>query len=310
MTRRTVFPPALLLPKHWPLWLGVGCLWCCAQLPFALQSRIGRFCGRTLYHLAPRRRHIADVNLKLCFPELPPAARTQLLHQHFVALGLALMEVGIAWWTPRSRLLRAGKLIGAEHAASALAQGRGVLLLGAHYTTLEISAALLSSLSDVRFSIVYRPHENPVVEYLFQRQRVRSAKQAIARDDIKGMVRALRAGQVVWFAPDQNYGHKHSLFSPFFGVAAATNTATSRLAKLTGAVVVPFASRRQRGTLGGYEVEFLPPLQDFPSDDVQQDTDRLNEILATQIRRAPEQYLWIHRRFKDRPPGERDVYDV
>jgi len=220
------------------------------------------------------------------------------------------MEVGIAWWTPRRRLLQAGKVIGAEHAASALAQGQGVLLLGAHYTTLEISAALLASLSDVRFSIVYRPHENPVMEYLFQRQRVRSARQAIARDDIKGMVRALRAGQVVWFAPDQNYGHKHSLFSPFFGVPAATNIATSRLAKLTGAAVVPFASRRQPGTLAGYEVELLPPLQNFPSDDVQQDTDRLNEMLAAQIRRSPEQYLWIHRRFKDRPPGEDDVYDA
>lgn len=220
------------------------------------------------------------------------------------------MEVGIAWWAPRWRLLHAGRVIGAEYASAALAQGKGVILLGAHYTTLEISAALLANLSDVRFSIVYRRHENPVLEYLFQRQRVRSAAQAIARDDMKAMVRALRAGHVVWFAPDQNFGHKHGLFSPFFGVAAATNTATSRLASLTGAAVVPFASRRRRGTLADYEVEFLPALDDFPSDDLQHDIDRLNRLLEAQIRRAPEQYLWIHRRFKDRPPGENNVYDA
>lgn len=288
----------------------MGILWLCAQLPFSVQGAIGRFCGRCLFHIARRRRHIAEVNLRLCFPELTPAERAHLLREHFVALGLGLIEVGIGWWTPRRRLLRLGKVTGAEHAVSILAQGRGVLLLGAHYTTLEISAALLACLSQVRFSIVYRPHENPLLEYLFQRQRARSAEQAIARDDMKGMVRALRAGQVVWFAPDQNYGHKHSLFSPFFGVAAATNTATRRLAKLTGAAVVPFASRRQPGTLAGYEVELFPALQDFPSDDVQQDTDRLNDMLAAQIRRAPEQYFWIHRRFKDRPAGEGDVYDA
>lgn len=220
------------------------------------------------------------------------------------------MEVGIAWWAPRRRLLQLGRVVGAEHALAALAQGKGVLLLGAHYTTLEISAALLACLSDVRFSIVYRPHENPILEYLFQRQRVRSAEQAIARDDMKELVRALRAGRTVWFAPDQNFGHKHSVFSPFFGVAAATNTATSRLAKLTGAVVIPFASRRRPGTLADYEVELFPALHDFPSDDLQHDIDRLNRLLETQIRRAPEQYLWIHRRFKDRPPGEKNVYDA
>lgn len=287
----------------------MGMLWLCAKLPFPVQGVIGRLTGWCLFHFARRRRRIAEINLKLCFPELTPAALTSLLREHFAALGLGLIEVGIAWWTPRSRLLRAGRVIGAEYATAALAQGKGVLLLGAHYTTLEISAALLACLSGVRFSIVYRPHENPVLEYLFQRQRVRSAEQAIARDDMKGMVRALRAGRVVWFAPDQNFGHKHSLFSPFFGVAAATNTATSRLAKLTGAAVVPFASRRRPGTLGNYEVEFLPALPDFPSDDLQQDTDRLNRLLETQIRRAPEQYLWIHRRFKDRPGGESNVYD-
>lgn len=309
MTRQNDFPFSLLLPHYWPLWLGVGMLWLCSQLPFAVQSAIGRTLGRVFFHLTARRRHIAEVNLRLCFPELSPAQHETLLRDHFEALGLGLMEVGVAWWAPCKRLRRVGKVIGAEHVAAALAQGRGVMLLGAHYTTLEISAALLSCLSDVRFSVVYRRHENPLVEYLFQRQRIRSAEEAIARDNMKGMIRSLRAGQIVWFAPDQNYGHKNSVFSPFFGVPAATNTAASRLARLTDAVVIPFASRRRTGALADYEVEFLAPPEHFPSEDVQQDTDCMNRILEAQVKRAPEQYLWIHRRFKDRPPGERSVYD-
>ena len=304
---RLPLPSKLLWPRYWPLWLGLGLLWLIAQLPYRAQLTIGAALGKVLFIIAPRRRHIARTNLGLCFPELTPQQREHILRDHFATLGMSVIETAMSWWMPADRLRALVKASGADYVIEQCQQQRGVIMLGGHYTTLEISGAFVALATNVRFNVVYRPHENALIEWMYQRYRHRHATRAFTRDDMKGMVRALRKNEVVWFASDQNFGLKNSVFSPFFGVPAATNTATSRIARMTGAAVVPLLSRRLPGA-AGYELTFLPALEDFPSEDVQRDTDRINLTIEHHVRRAPEQYLWIHRRFKDRPPGEERFY--
>jgi KDO2-lipid IV(A) lauroyltransferase len=165
---------------------------------------------------------------------------------------------------------------------------------------------LLGVLSPIAMRPVFRPHENRWLDAIVTRRRGVFLGPAIARDNIREVIRALRQREVVWFASDQNYGLKHSVFSPFFGIPAATNTALTRLVALTGAAVLPFASRRLPD--GTYDLVIHPPLENFPSLDAQDDMNRVNKLIETEVRLAPEQYWWIHRRFKDRPPGQKDVY--
>ena len=269
--------------------------------------RIGSALGRLLYSVASRRRHIAAVNLKLCFPELNETQQQDLLKRHFAALGISLVETGNAWWCPREKIKTlVASFEGAEHARQALAAGRSVLMVGAHFTTMEISNALIHAAFETPLHVIYRPHEHPVVDWMYRHQRERHATQAITRDDMRSLVKALRQNNVVWYAPDQNYGHKHSVFAPFFGVLAATNTSASRLARSTGCVVIAFVSKRLPDNR--YELKMLPPFENFPSEDPQADATQINAALEKELRSMPEQYLWVHRRFKDRPAGERDLY--
>lgn len=252
-----------------------------------------------------RRRGIAARNLALCFPEWDDAKRETVLRGHFAALGMGIFELGLAWWAADERLRRVCRVTGLEHLDAALARGRGVLLLSGHFSTLELAMRLLILFRPIHG--VYRPHGNPVMDFHMTRRRAHHAEQAIPRDDVRGMAKCLRANQALWFAPDQNFGHKGSVFVDFFGVTAATNTATARLAKMTGAAVVPFACRRLP-ECAGYELSLSPALAEFPDADVVAATQRVNQALEDAVRAAPEQYFWIHRRFKDRPPGEAEFY--
>jgi len=267
----------------------------------------GRLLGRSALLLARRRRAIADTNLQLCFPDLNEVQRRTLLRRHFESFGIGLIEVAVSWWTPDSRLRSLGRIDGLEHVHEALRRGKGVILLSAHFTSLEIGGRLLAL--HLPFHVVYRPNENPLVEAVMRRARERRFDKAIARDDIRGMLKSLKQNRAVWYASDQNFGHKHSVFAPFFGIPAATNTATARIAKISGAAVVPFfAERLNDGT--GYLLRLLPALDNFPSGDIGADTKRINRLIEDQVRRAPEQYFWMHRRFKDRPSGNPDLYTV
>lgn len=298
-------PIRFLHPRHWPTWVVLGLLWCAARLPWGWQMACGRLLGRSALLLARRRRAIAATNLRLCFPELHGRRRAALLRKHFESFGMGVIEVAVSWWTPDSRLRALGQIEGLEHVHAALRRGKGVILLSAHFTSLEIGGRLLAL--HLPFHVVYRPNENPLVEAVMRRGRERRFDKAIARDDIRGMLQSLKQNHAVWYASDQNYGHKHSVFAPFFGIPAATNTATTRIARISGAAVVPFfVERRSDGT--GYSLRLLPALNDFPSGDVGADTQRINRLIEDQVRKAPEQYFWMHRRFKDRPPGHSDLY--
>ena len=277
-----------------------------AVLPFAWQLTLGGWLGRGIGRIAHRRRRIAAINLALCFPEQTPAQRESLLEQHFAALGIGLFETALAWWGSAQKLRGLAHVTGIEHLHQALERGRGVILLTGHFTALELGARFITAHQS--FHALYRPHKNPLYEAIMRHAREhRSGFPPLAREDLRGLLRAFKQGRVIWYAPDQNHGARNSVFAPFFGIATCTITATARLAALSGAAVVPYFPRRLPGTTG-YEIAILPALTEFPSGDAIADASRINALIEQSVRRAPEQYLWVHRRFKTRPPGSPDFY--
>lgn len=295
-----------LNPKYWPMWIALGTMWCVAHMPYRLQSFIGRTIGRALRLSLKDRRAIARINLGLCFPELSDSQRKTLLKRHFESLGMGMVETAMCWWTPAKRLHPLVQVDGLENLQQALARGKGVILLSAHFTTTEIGARLLHLF--VPFHASYRKHNNPLFETVMRRAREAHCQTAIPRGDIRAFLRSLKQNVPIWYAPDQNYSPRHNIvFAPFFGVPAATVTATARLAQMSGAPVVPFFPQRcDDGS--GYRLCILPALEDFPSGDIAADTARINRIIEDAVRQVPAQYLWVHRRFKTRPEGEVYLY--
>jgi KDO2-lipid IV(A) lauroyltransferase len=294
-----------LPPRFWPTWLMFGTLWLVTRLPFGAQMTAGRLIGALALRLAGRRRHIAAVNLQLCFPEQSENERQRLLKAHFDALGKGVVETALAWWGRSARLQDKARVVGLQHLQAARAQGRGVILLSAHFTTLELGGRLLALQSP--FHVLYRKHKNPLFEAVMQRARRRRFERAIPRDDTRALLASLKGGMPVWYAPDQNHAGPQAAFVPFFGIPASTLTATARLARLSGAPVVPFFQARLPGS-EGYLLVLCPALENFPGADIEQDTARINQLLESVIREIPEQYLWVHRRFKTRPTGEHYPY--
>lgn len=292
-------------PRYWLMWLALGVFRIINLLPLPVQFWIGRRIGRLAYRSSSRRRHIALRNIELCFPQLPPAEQHDLVRRHFEALGISLIEIGMGWWTSDQKLSRITRFEGAEHIEQAVAEKRSIIFLTGHFTTLEVSGRVLRHHSPP-FDAVYRKNRSDFITELQRRSRERSARQTIEKSDIKSMVRSLRERTPVWYAPDQNYRRKKAEWIPFFGIPAMTNTATSTLAKLGDAVVLPFFPRRLANDT--YVLTVLPRLQDFPSDNDVVDTQRFVAILEEQIRQCPEQYFWVHRRFKTQE-GEPDPYE-
>lgn len=291
--------------RYWPTWIGLGLLRLFEPLPYRLQMWMGRRLGELVYLLPSGFKRYAHRNLELCFPQQTAAQRATLLKEHFRSLGMGLFETGITWWSPDNRLLKLTMLEGLEHLDAALARGNGVILLSAHFTTLEIGARAICARRPA--NIMYRPTKNAVLERFLQRNRSRHAKRAIPRDDVRTLISALKTNEIVWYAPDQAYRKKGAEMVPLFGIPAATNTATSRLARMTGAAVLPyFPERLARGR--GYRVTIQPMLDDFPGPDPKADALRFNRLIEAQIVRVPDQYLWIHRRFKGTTPDYPDYY--
>ena len=296
----------LLSPRYWPTWLFVAWLWLAARLPhrwmLALHMGLGRLMGRLLH--GPSR--IVRRNLELCFPGLAADAREKLLMEHFAALGAAVGETGVAWFGNEQRVLRLCRITGHEHLLDALGRGKGVLLYTGHFTGIEICGLMLK-LCVPRLAFMFSHRGNALLDRFQARGRARATRVSFSTDDVRSLLRALRQNCAIWYAPDRVYHGPGSRLIPFFGVPAMTHTATSRIARLSGAAVVPFSYRRlPEGA--GYALDFLPALEDFPSDDDEFDTDRLVAVLEELIGRCPEQYLWTHRKFRDRPPPYPDAY--
>ena len=298
-------PKELYHPRHWPTWLMLGILALIAQLPFKAQLWLGRVLGRLFMRTSKHRRHIAEVNLRLCFPELDEAERDKLLVRTFEAQGMGLMETFATWFMPKRRLLHRVTIFGLEPVKEAQRQGRAVLVLGAHYTSLDIAGKLIGQF--IEYDVIYRRQKNPVINYMMthSREKFIGGGRTLPQDDMPKVYESLAEKRVLWYPPDQDYGAKHSEFAPFFGVPAAVVRAPTRMAKKYDAVV--FSCWHHRTPDARYEFS-LAPLEGFTGEDYLADANAINRQLEKSIRLYPEQYMWVHRRFKSRPPGEPGLY--
>ncbi len=287
--------------------LGVVLLWLLHGLPLPLLAAIGRGLGWVLFHLMQHRRHIVAVNLALCFPELGDTQRRTLALAHFKVLARSLLERGVLWWSHPARLQRLIRVEGAETIRRLLDQGRPVMLLAPHFVGLDAGGVGMS----MRFDCVslYAEQSNKVFDRLIYRGRRRFGDQLLLsrQEGVRSIVRAMKGGHPFYYLPDVNVRARDSLFVPFFGVPTATVTGLSRLSRLTGAAVCSCFTRMLPGGQG-YVVEVGPVWENYPTDDVEADTRRMNAAIEDAVRTMPEQYYWVHRRFKTRPPGEPPLY--
>jgi len=284
-----------------PQWFGVALLWCCAQLPYTWLKKLGEGLGIVAYYLARQRSHVARVNIALCFPEISALEQEQLVKRCIQENTIGLFESAFAWWGKPEKLRSKIDVIGMENIERAQESGVGVLLVGAHYSNLDLGGVMVSLC--VPIDVTYRRHNNPLFDYLVRQGRKRFFQQVIERSALRTMLRGLKRGGVLWYAADQDYGRKHSVFAPFFGVEAATLSGTAKLAKMTGAAVIIVGHHRKQD--GRFEVEFSKPLTNFPSGDDCADAAQVNDALEQQIRKYPEQYMWVHRRFKTQKDGNK-----
>ncbi|HSD60010.1 MAG TPA: lysophospholipid acyltransferase family protein [Burkholderiales bacterium] len=285
--------------------LGIFLLWLLHFLPLAVLARLGAGAGLLFMALDARRRDNARTNLRLCFPRLGEGERQRLLRGHFKAFGRGILERGLTFWSSKERLRRIVRCEGVEHWEAV--RGRPVILLVPHFVGLDIGGIRLSI--DYEGVSMYSRQRNRAVDALLLRSRLRFGKTRLWRrqEGLRPLVTYLREGIPFYYLPDQDMGGKTSMFVPFFGVPAATITALPRLAKLGDAVVVPLVTRQLPGGRG-YVARFYPAWENFPSDDLEADVRRMNAFIEERVREMPEQYWWLHRRFKTRPPGEPKLY--
>ncbi len=305
--RQTAYPTSPAHPRNWGQCATLALTWLIARLPWRWAVSLGTSLGHLAYHLLPSRREIARRNLELCFPERSAAERDVLVRENFGYTGRGIAEIALGWFGGAGVDGIPVSIKGQEHLQAALADGRPVILLSGHFTSVELAARFLGR--EMQVAAIYKPlRKKPVLDAAMLRARRRNVAEAYSRDDIRGIVRSLKKGVPVWYAGDQDYGRRHSVFAPFFGVPAATITALSRLARMGNAHVVPlFFNCRPDG--GGYEICFEPALEGFPSGDDLADATRMNAVVETAVRRHPAQYLWIHRRFKRQPDRTVNLYE-
>jgi Kdo2-lipid IVA lauroyltransferase/acyltransferase len=285
--------------REWPTWLAIGSAWLLARLPWPLQRALGRALGALLRVTLRDRRRIAQRNLELCFPELDSVARAALLRKHFAALGTSVFEFARAWWGSVAPLRRGLQIEGLEHLQTALAAGKGVIVVSGHFTTLEVCGRLLCD--HVPLAGMYRPHAEAAMEWSVKRGRLRYAAAMFTKQELRPAVKHLKAGGLLWYAPDQDPSRGDTVYVPFFGRPAHSLTSTHQLARLSGAAVIAFQHARRDD--GGYTLRLWPAFADFPSKDATADTATVMTAIEAMVRATPAQYLWIHRRFKRQPDG-------
>ncbi|MHA7880657.1 MAG: LpxL/LpxP family Kdo(2)-lipid IV(A) lauroyl/palmitoleoyl acyltransferase [Saccharospirillum sp.] len=293
-----------LAPRYWGAWLFIGLMQLLGRLPAGGRIALARWLTPLLMNLARSRRHVAERNIALCFPELTVAERDNRVRQTFFASTLGFLETALAWCGPVPELRERITFEGLENLRTAKAEGKGVLLVGGHFAMLDLAGALFGLVEE--YDLVYRKHDNLLLNYFMTRSREKYCRGTLARKDMRGLIRSLKAGNTVWYAPDQDFGRKASVFVPFFGIATATVTMTSKLARVSGATVIPVVFWRE-DSAQHYRARFGQPLP-IPSDDEVADAAAFNAWLEGEVRQHPDQYLWLHKRFKTRPDGEPSIY--
>lgn len=300
------FRPRLFGPRYWPLWLGVGLMRAISLLPFPAIAALGSGIGGLARRLHAPRRRIVRRNLELCFPELTPAQREDILRQHFRLVGQSLAATGVTWWASQSRLAGLVRLHDRHYYDAALAAGRNVILLAPHFVALEVGGVVISAERPV--VSMYQYTKNALADALVRRGRSRFGAELFERKgDMRTLIRAIRSGKPFYYLPDQDAGRRRGIFAPFFGVPASTYPMLGRFAQTAQAVVIPCVTLlRPDGR--GYDLRFYPALENFPTGDVLADTTAMNQFIEARVREHPAQYFWLHKRFKTRPEGEPDIY--
>ena len=285
----------------------VALLWLVHFLPLPVLSRLGQGFGLLLFVLARGRRHVATVNIDWCFPELDAPQRQCLVRDHFKALGRSLLERSVLWWAPRERLMQMIRIEGDDIIRDCQKAGRPVILLAPHFVGLDAGGIAIATRFDS--ASLYAAQSNATFNRLLLKGRKRFGDQLLLsrQDGIRASIKAMRSGRPFYYLPDISGRSRESVFVPFFGIPTATISATSRLAQAAGAVILPCVTRMLPGGKG-YRVEVGHPFPDMPSEDVVADTARINAWIESVIRTMPEQYYWVHRRFKKRPEGEEKPY--
>jgi len=286
-------------------WIVYGLFWLMAHLPFQLLLLVGRFLGWLFKVLVKSRRQVVRKNLTTCFPHLDQAAIDELVNQNYRETGMMLSQTLRTFLNRSPKYFKDLKIEGGHHLQKCLDQGQGVLLVSGHFTALDVGGRAICEQFPV--AGVYRPHKNAVQEYIVRQSRLNYAQQMFSRDELKGIVKHLKTGGVVWYAPDQDYRRGQSIFSDFYGVPASTITATHQLARISRCKVIFYAVKRIEHK-PYYELSLSEPLKNFPTQDVQADIDRINQGIEHLVNQAPSQYLWLHKRFKTRPKGMDKFY--
>ena len=274
-------------------------------LPYPFIVKIGELLGHVLYRITSLRSQIALKNIQLCFPNLSSKEQKNLLRKHFISLGIGFFEVGIARWKSTKKLKQIVQVQGLENLRDAVAKNKGVILFSAHFTLLEISA--LIGRNDIGVGLpplvgMYRLGNNQLINRFFRNTRLRSCESLVTKNEVKNLIRALKNKKIVWYAADQNFVGKNAIPVKFFGHEAMTNAGITRIAEIAGCPVLPFLPIRLPDG-EGYILEVYPEIDAFPSNDPQQDMERMHRILEAHILKNPEQYYWVHRRFKGSASG-------
>jgi len=306
MPKHQAFTPYYhyLHPRYWLSWLNFALMWLVTRLPFAVALSIGASLGTIIYYLPTSAKKIAAINIQQCFPELDKTEQHQLVKDHFISLGIGLVEVFLCWWN-KSKFHNRVSWEGMDIIKKAHEDERPIILLTCHFTTLEIGGTLVNEHFPI--AALYREQSNLLFNEVMNRSRMHNLDKIINRNDIRDLAKLLKNKGIVWYAPDQNYNGKQSVFANFFGLPAATTSATSRLAKMTNAVIIPFYQIRSKDRRH-YQIKVGQPLANIPTKDPQKDTEIVNKAIEDMIKQAPEQYLWSHRRFKNLPDDITPLY--
>lgn len=295
-----------LAPKYWPLWFAIGLLRLTTFLPTAVLQTTGSAIGLLIYRVVPSRRRIARINLKQAYPAFSDTEIDQLNKKAFSSLGISVLEMGIAWFETSDNLKQQCEIEGLEHLDNAMAKNKGVILLTGHFTTLEIGSRLIGFYAK-KYNGVFKKAHDPLFNNIMVHYRSMFGDELIDNRNVRGIIRGLKKGHATWFAPDQDFSDQDIVFTPFLGGIASTLTATTKMAQITGAAVVPFYPVRLENNRG-YKLIVLPALDNFPSGDIETDSARINKVIESMVYDCPEQYLWVHKRFKTQADRKTNIY--
>lgn len=298
-------PIQTLHPKYWGVWLLLGFMRVMALLPHGAQQRAGRWLGKLGYKVGGSRRAMAEANIRACFPEKSRDEQDAIVRETFVANSIGMVECMQSWFGSMERYRRDLRVDGEELLREGLARGNGVLLYGGHFSILDFALPLVDAVHPVAY--MYRPNRNKLLDQVIEARRAPYRHDAFSKRELRELIDYLKAGNLAWYAFDQDLGARHSVFAPFFGVPTATLSTLGWLTRESGATPL-FLSQFRDDHDGHYRLRFRAIPDEFPTDDDVRNATILNAMMEEEIRRDPAQYLWLHRRFKTRPPGEASIY--